>query len=346
MTLIDILNEHKSELRDYRQFFLSKPDGMTVGEISYYILENSAMLYRYTNDESYINEIKESNFKLLVNSAAKYVSGMTINQQVIELCSLDDFCDSDMYDAELLIQARDGLEMVRMIVSVLIKPFVYAGDFSLMDDLTTIKKYRDQFDNLIQGDLSLLTVASREIYSLKKHIKIELSSEFWWFDEAHELDLKLTAQEKSLVENFATHSAILGERRNSSRVAGEEQDVPVNIIAFKVPIRTALDNFLNEPNDFISAAASSNESSLGELHSKFEGEYKGFSFSIRCYKKPDNTVNIEVVGDDGNKIDFLEKTLCRFQNDEVQVSSCVINNGVGNCKVSEEFNNISLQLAK
>lgn len=126
-----------------------------------------------------------------------------------------------------------------------------------------------------------------------------------------------------------------------------EEVTPAIVIAFLTSSKTVLDNYLNEPyseSGFINAAASSNESPLGKLDAEFDGEYKGVLFRIRCFKKSDNTVNAEVTGEDGYEVADFNNAQCLFLNDEIQVASCLLQNGMGKCKITENFNKILLQL--
>ncbi len=329
MTYEDIINHHAEELKDYKAFNADTPEDMTKEEIAYYILLNSAMLYRYTADSKYL-QVEDLAF---IKSASDYVSGMTIINKLAEICDTDDFDDSDMWDSELLIQARDELEMVKIIVSEAIKPLVYKGDFELLDSLTVIKRYKDKFDSLILNDLSLLTVATREIYKLREFIKIDLEDTFWWFDKAREIDANFIRTEESIFNSIASAVASRNERKTEEKTITNQVGEIIRLV-FK-----PLENLMNEPA--IAFAAGSNYIIESE---KLQVTYNDELLYLDWQLTQNGFLNYSLLNSEGNFPVYLIDAELRFFNDNVLIVSVDIEDALGSIEAKSHVDNLRVEL--
>ena len=325
MTYEEIINHHAEELNDYKAFNIDPPEDMTKEEIAYYTLLNSAMLYRYTGDAEYL-QIEDLSF---VKSASNYVSGMTIVNKLAEICTSDDFDDSDMWDSELLIQARDELEMVKMIISKTIKPLVYKGNFDLLDSLTAIKRYKDKFDSLILNDLSLLTVATREVFKLKEHIKIDLDDSFWWFDKARKIDAEFIRAEESIFSSIASAVALRNEQKT------EEKSITNIIKLVFEPVK----NLMNEPE--IAYAADSNDIvNSGKLQVSYNDELLSLDWQLT----QEGFLNFSLLNSEGNFPVYLSDAELKFFINKELIGSVLLDEASDFIKIDTSLDNLTIEL--
>lgn len=206
----EVIKFHNDVLNDYKEFWESEEDreifDMTLEEAGYGILEHSGMLYRYTADRKYIDAIQKFDIENLVKNAFEYINGMTIVDSIKEIISSDIISEYNLENAEILIEARDALEIALLVISEVIKPLVYAEDFRFLDRLTAARCYAHDFDEVIQKDLALFTLATRNIAELNEFIEIEISKEdFWWFHKARDIDSSICEQEEKLAGSISEY---------------------------------------------------------------------------------------------------------------------------------------------
>lgn len=203
----EIIDFHKVVLSNYLEFWNSKEEavgfGVTKGEAAYSVLEHSGMLYRYTADRKYIEKVKQFDLEEILMDAFDYIEGMTIAESINDLINSDEISEFDMDDAEILIRARDGLETALNVISDLVKSSVYSGDFRYLDKLTNARLKAHEFDNAIESDIALITVATRGVAKYKEYIEVELSEkDYWWFYRARELDEEVETRDREFAESI------------------------------------------------------------------------------------------------------------------------------------------------
>lgn len=317
--------------------------GVTQAEAAYGILENAGMLYRYTGNYCYIDDI-DSNVEFLVESAVNYVDGMTIVENIEKIVSSEEFSDFDLNDAEVLIEARDGLEVVKVVLAKILKPWVYAENSRFIDMLDKVDICALRFDKAIAKDKALLTVATRKIACLKDHIKVELAEkDFWWFFEARILDKEMISSEEEIAFSIADSM-----KQISNKTAGKKKQ----IILFALPssgkqkakqnaLFQKVTSYAEKEPDIVFAAGSGDYARVGE----FSGEYKDIPFQIRCFKNKTGNLSIEVTGGDGNEISEFENATCVLLKEDKKITSCIIAGGMGLCNPDSDFDKIAVVIA-
>ncbi len=212
---------HKSSMNEYLDLWkdsdLRSQIEISLEETAYYLLENAAALWRYTGNEVYKNDFKDfplEERKKLVSAACKYINSSSLPEQARKITVTDALSDDKIDQAESIFLLRDGLQGV-LDISKCVVDDILLNDKEMLSNLTDAFCVASEIDELLLDRPDIASIASRIMEPFKEMIKIDVSSDdYWWFYKARkwdEMENAIFSDSRLLAENLGLVPAIFAK---------------------------------------------------------------------------------------------------------------------------------------
>jgi len=189
-TQLDWIEHYKETLDDYIKFRNEKNKNVSPEESAYGILENSGLLFRYTNDKKYLESLNKliSEDKNLLEDAINYLNNSNIAERTKKVFDIEVINDSGLEEAEDIIAARDeyqaAIDCIRLVAQETIK-----SNEKLKDKFVRAIMKINKADMIILERPDIARVATRVMEQFIPMIKTEINkNNYWWFYDLREYD--------------------------------------------------------------------------------------------------------------------------------------------------------------
>jgi len=210
---------HKSSMNEYLYLWndseLRSQIEISTEATAFYLLENAAALWRYTGDENYRNIFKSLPLEkrhALVSAACKYINSSSLPEQAKKITASNALSDDALDQAENIFLLRDGLQGVLDLSKYIVND-ILLNDKHMLSNLTDAYCIAAEVDDPLLERSDIVSVASRIMEPFREIIKIDISSDdYWWFYKARkwdEMENKIFSDSKLLAENLGIAPAAL-----------------------------------------------------------------------------------------------------------------------------------------
>ena len=249
------IDDYKESFHKYLSFLNENDPEIPIDEIAFSLLENAGLFFRYTNNSSLLDTIKNMDQEkktLLFNNFLTFLNNSSLPSQTEEICKIDALTDGEIEQAENIISLRDEYEAAIESARIVFKDIIIEENISAFANaILHINKV--DFAFLDRKDIA--RIATRILIPFVNEIKAPINqNNYWWLYYIREWD----KMENEINSDSAWALADTGISPLNLNEVNEETSEIVNIRDIISGNIGTIKNFFHEETPAL-AAANDNE---------------------------------------------------------------------------------------